>query len=210
MTKSFFNVLFSAILLVGIVSCKGPEGPTGPQGATGSQGATGTTPPGLETSEDGFINFTISGNRQDGTPFSYTESFKTYIKENDPCTLGTNGTYLNLTRSIDAASAIWGSNYFRLGIDKNNPSTNCTLEFRITKELSPTTKFQILGYMSNSANPSNINCTANYNANTHKLTGSFSSTISASSGNNSTGHDIIISNGSFESSVVEIINRPAE
>lgn len=201
MTKSFFITVFSAILLVGIVSCQGPAGPIGPQGTNGTNG--------IETAEDGFINFTMSGNRQDGTPFSYTESFKTYIKEDDPCRTSSDASSFYIRRSPDAASALWGTNYFNLGISKNNLGSNPSATFELSKELSPTQVFSIRCSFSSSANPNPITCIANYDATTHKLTGSFSGTIPAST-TNSTWHDIVITNGSFETSVVDVIYRPAE
>jgi hypothetical protein len=188
--KTKLVYLFISISVI-LSACKGDDGPEGPQGPAGTPG------PAFSFAQGGFIEGTITGTRQDGTPFTLDFNYKYYFDAD-------NYWY-------DQFGPIYDFEMYRYAASNPQVPGTCYLTF----ELYPLTStmpsyvafdgdfYQDLGNnqtfvfaLFGISGPSIIVTNFSYNTTSHIAQGDFAINLSGS--DNTTGNPATIS-GSFQS-----------
>lgn len=201
--------LLSTILCIS--ACKGPSGPTGPEGPQGLQGEPGDQSGILALHKNGYVHYTVSGQRNDGTFYTYQENATYYLGE-------TSGTYsedfdgktISFMRTSDTIPDVWEGKMnmlqLELSLDDANQLVSYGLNVYIMKKVSANQYFYTnhYSYWDTWSSQNNELILSNYSYSNGIVKGSFS--ISIPGGQTDNIFDTTI-HGDFEVEAVEIVHK---
>ncbi len=186
------QILASALLLTALIFTGCKKGETGPAGAAGATGATG---PVVNLSNAGYITGTLTGTRQDGTPFtepfSYTYYFTGLGASGKLDSISATSYNFNMSRSVNDIFSNDNANVSVNTTSKTSSTGTLYLNFTFEKSLGTNKTF----YFSTSASPSTTATGLSYNASTGLFSGNFN--VSLTGGQNTSGNSATIV-GSFQ------------
>lgn len=189
------KLIFPLMIIVVILSaCKGDDGPEGPQGPAGNPGTA------FSFAQGGFIEGTITGTRQDGTPFTLDFNYKYYYEADYYRFDINNGQYdFEISRYAASSPQVPGACYlfFELYPLTSTMPSYVAFDGDFYQDLgnNQTFVFALFGI----SGPSIIVTNFSYNTTTHIAQGDF--VINLSGSDNTTGNPATIS-GSFQSAAV--------
>ena len=191
-TKIYF---YGALIAFAFAGCA-KDGDIGPQGPQGAQGQN------YSYTENGFMQGTVTGTRQDSTPFSYTFNYKyNYSPDYFRFEPFAADYYFSLGKYQNSNSAIGGMCRldFTLPSLTSGTATSNYFYFNLEKDLGNS---QTFFFTANTLPDSlyNVSC----NSTTHEVTGDFN--VSFTGNQSSTGNPGTIT-GYFKSKVVEYLYR---